>query len=104
MEECYVFFVWLPNIEARLHQLPTALEDAVPGEEGRRGIKGYLPVTDKHSVKNVTPRHTDDMHAYIKTHTKTDNLRKQLNKIQNRYSDPNTTPTLWLNLALAVFK
>lgn len=38
VEECYVFFVWLPNIEARLHQLPAALEDAVPEEEGRRGI------------------------------------------------------------------
>ncbi len=37
VEECYVFFVWLPNIEARLHQLPAALEDAVPEEE-RRGM------------------------------------------------------------------
>lgn len=33
VEERYVFFVWLPNIKARLHQLPAALEDAVPEEE-----------------------------------------------------------------------
>lgn len=35
VEECYVFFVWLPNVEARLHQLSAALKDAVPGDEGQ---------------------------------------------------------------------
>ena len=39
VEECYVFFVWLPNIEARLHQLPAALEDAVPEERGGESLK-----------------------------------------------------------------
>lgn len=33
VEERYVFFVWLPNIEARLHQISAALEDAVPEDE-----------------------------------------------------------------------
>lgn len=36
VEERYVFFVWLPNIEARLHQVSAALEDAVPTDERRR--------------------------------------------------------------------
>lgn len=39
VEECYVFFVWLPNIEARLHQLPAALEDAVPEEKRKHRVK-----------------------------------------------------------------
>lgn len=71
MEECYVFFVWLPNIEARLHQLPAALEDAVPERErerDRRGIKvsshTKTPAsTDKHKVKYIKPRQTDKIHA-----------------------------------------
>lgn len=33
VEEGYVFFVWLPNIEARLHQLSAALEDTVPEDK-----------------------------------------------------------------------
>ena len=39
VEERYVFFVWLPNVEARLHQLPAALEDSVPAAEGKEHLK-----------------------------------------------------------------
>lgn len=48
MKERYVFFVWLPNIETCLHQLPAALEDAVPKAEG-----GGLKYVQMHKHKQT---------------------------------------------------
>lgn len=68
VEECNVFFVWLPNIETRLYQLSAALEDAVPGDEWRRGVKVSSHTnTDKHRVKYIRLTHSDKMHTRIKT-------------------------------------
>lgn len=48
VEERYVFLVWLPNIEARLHQLSAALEDTIPAniikkKTKKTNLSAYLP-------------------------------------------------------------
>lgn len=44
VEERYVFLVWLPNIEARLHQLSAALEDTIPANIIKKNnLSAYLP-------------------------------------------------------------
>lgn len=44
VEECHVLLVRLPDVEARLHQLPAALEDSVPGKRAAlfNEIKQYM--------------------------------------------------------------
>lgn len=86
VEECNVFFVWLPNIETRLYQLSAALEDAVPGDEWRRGVKVSSHTnTDKHRVKYIRLTHSDKMHTRRKT------FKKQINKYsQTRHPNCDT--------------
>lgn len=45
VEKRYVFFVWLPNVKARLHQLSAALEDAVPAAQaGARSDTSWVSI------------------------------------------------------------
>lgn len=95
VKERYVFFVWLPNIETCLHQLPAALEDAVPKAEGG-GLK-YVQISkykcqiykctniNKHSVKYIKLRDAE------KICTQNWKIKKS--------KHPNKTPTLWHKMA-----
>lgn len=57
MEERYIFFVWLPNIEARLHQVSAALEDAIPKEKSRKRDQTKREKKDTCSHNNSLSRH-----------------------------------------------
>lgn len=54
VEKGYIFFVWLPNVEARLHQLPAALEDAVPEERGQSQIHVQTQINTGLKVRQAT--------------------------------------------------
>lgn len=80
VQERYVFFVWLPNIETCLHQLPAALEDAVPKAEGG-GLKYVqMPDIQMHKHKQTQREIHKTKRCWENLHTKLENKKKQTPK------------------------
>lgn len=82
VEERYVFLVWLPDVEACLHQLSAAFEDAIPAKvKMTHGFRSILTIVLLHTRYSIQFRYNNRLWVLYR----------------NTELDPQTSNSSWKN-------